>query len=117
MARTVGIGHQDFEKLRMKNNFYVDKSDFIREWWESDDDVTLITRPRRFGKTLNMSMTECFFSVKYANRSDLFEGLSIWEEKAEGAKYRNLQGTYPVISLSFAPVKGTGFYASFIYPP
>lgn len=56
MARTVGIGHQDFEKLRMKNNFYVDKSDFIREWWEADDDVTLITRPRRFGKTLNMSI-------------------------------------------------------------
>ena len=101
MARTVGIGHQDFEKLRMKNNFYVDKTSFIREWWESDDDVTLITRPRRFGKTLNMSMTECFFSVKYADRGDLFEGLKIWEDE----KFRKLQGSWPVISLSFSNVK------------
>lgn len=101
MARTVGIGIQDFEKIRKNNYFYVDKTDFIREWWESGDDVTLITRPRRFGKTLNMSMVEQFFSVNYANRSDLFEGLSIWES----AKYRELQGTYPVISLSFANVK------------
>ena len=105
MARTVGIGHQDFEKLRMKNNFYVDKSDFIREWWESDDDVTLITRPRRFGKTLNMSMTECFFSVKYANRSDLFEGLKIWENET----FRKLQGNWPVISLSFSSVKAKNY--------
>lgn len=101
MVRTVGIGHQDFEKLRMKNNFYVDKTGFIREWWESDDDVTLITRPRRFGKTLNMSMTECFFSVKYADRGDLFEGLKIWEDE----KFRKLQGSWPVISLSFSNVK------------
>ena len=107
MARTVGIGHQDFEKLRMKNNFYVDKSDFIREWWESDDDVTLITRPKRFGKTLNMSMTECFFSLKYANRGDLFEGLKIWKNE----KLRKLQGSWPVISLSFANVKA-GDYAT-----
>lgn len=101
MARTVGIGHQNFEKLRMKNNFYIDKTDFIREWWESDDEVTLITRPRRFGKTLNMSMTEQFFSIKYSGREDLFEGLSIWNKE----KYRALQGTYPVISISFANVK------------
>lgn len=66
MARTVGIGHQDFEKLRARNLFYVDKTSFIKEWWENDDDVTLIARPRRFGKTLNMSMLEKYFSVKYA---------------------------------------------------
>lgn len=101
MARTIGIGKQDFEKIRMKNNFYIDKTHFIKEWWEADDDVTLITRPRRFGKTLNMSMLEKFFSVEYAGRDDLFEGLSIWEEE----EYRKLQGTYPVISLSFANVK------------
>lgn len=105
MARTVGIGRQDFEKLRMKNNFYVDKTDFIREWWESDDDVTLITRPRRFGKTLNMSMTECFFSVKYANRDELFEGLKIWKNE----KFRKLQGNWPVISLSFSNVKAADY--------
>jgi hypothetical protein len=85
--------------------FYVDKTDFIREWWENEDCVTLITRPRRFGKTLNMSMLECFFSNKYAGRGDLFQGLSIWEDE----KYRGLQGTYPVISLSFASAKGKDY--------
>lgn len=105
MARVVGIGHQNFETVRMRNNFYVDKTHFIKEWWESDDQVTLITRPRRFGKTLNMSMTEQFFSVTYAGRSDLFEGLFIWKEE----KFRNLQGTYPVIFLSFADIKETNF--------
>ena len=105
MGRTVGIGYQDFEKLRMMNNFYIDKTHFIREWWEAGDDVTLITRPRRFGKTLNMSMLEKFFSVEYAGRSELFEGQAIWEIR----KYRELQGTYPVISLSFSDVKETTF--------
>ncbi len=103
MAKTVGIGIQDFEKLIKGNYFYVDKTDFIKEWWENGDDTTLITRPRRFGKTLNMSMLEKFFSIKYANRGDLFEGLRIWKEE----KYRQLQGTYPVISISFAKVKDT----------
>lgn len=105
MARTVGIGHQNFEELIRKNLFYVDKTDFIKEWWENDDAVTLITRPRRFGKTLNLSMLECFFSVKYAGRGDLFQKLSIWKESA----YRELQGTCPVIFLSFAEVKETSF--------
>ena len=58
MARVVGIGIQDFEKIISENLFYIDKTEFIREWWESRDSVTLITRPRRFGKTLNMSMLE-----------------------------------------------------------
>ena len=101
MARTVAIGIQSFDKVREGNYFYIDKTSFIKEWWESGDDVTLITRPRRFGKTLNMSMVEQFFSVDYAGRGDLFEGLSIWQEE----KYRKLQGTYPVISLSFANIK------------
>ena len=101
MKKKVGIGIQDFEKIRVKNCFYIDKTSFMKEWWESDDDVTLITRPRRFGKTLNMSMVETFFSVNYADRGELFEGLSIWEEE----EYRKIQGTYPVLSLSFANVK------------
>ena len=105
MARTVAIGIQSFEKVIEGNYFYVDKTEFIREWWESGDDVTLITRPRRFGKTLNMSMLEQFFSIQYKDRGDLFEGLSIWSDE----KYRKLQGTYPVISLSFARVKETDF--------
>ena len=106
MARKVGIGHQNFEDIIKTNNFYVDKTMFLKEWWENNDVVTLIMRPRRFGKTLNMSMTEQFFSVEYAGRGDLFEGLSIWEEE----EYRRLQGTYPVISLSFANVKETNYH-------
>ncbi len=105
MARTVGIGIQDFGKIIENGYFYVDKTPFIKEWWESGDEVTLITRPRRFGKTLTMSMTEKFFSVKYAGKGDLFEGLAIWQEE----KFRALQGTYPVISLSFANIKETTY--------
>ncbi len=105
MARVISIGRQDFEKMRERNNFYVDKTHFIKEWWEGDDEVTLIARPRRFGKTLNMSMMEKFFSTDYKDRGDLFEGLSIWEEE----KFRELQGNYPVIFLSFAGVKECSF--------
>ena len=105
MANNIGIGIQDFIELRENKKFYIDKTSFIKEWWERGDSVTLITRPRRFGKTLNMSMVEEFFSVDYAGRGDLFEGLSIWEEE----KYRELQGTYPVISLSFARIKETDY--------
>lgn len=101
MGRTVGIGIQDFEDIITRKCFYVDKTSFIKEWWESEDDVTLIARPRRFGKTLNMSMLNRFFSVEYAGKGEVFEGLSIWQEE----KYRKLQGTYPVINLSFANVK------------
>lgn len=108
MARTISIGCQDFETIRKNNYFYIDKTSFLREWWDSGDSVTLITRPRRFGKTLNMSMTEQFFSVKYAGRGDLFEGLSVWEEE----KYREIQGTYPVISLSFANIKELNYTAA-----
>ncbi len=108
MVKTVAIGVQEFSEVIEKNCFYVDKTFFIKEWWESMDSVTLITRPRRFGKTLNMSMVECFFSPKYADRGDLFEGLSIWQEES----YQNLQGTYPVISLSFSKIKETNFEAT-----
>ncbi|MDD6629061.1 MAG: AAA family ATPase [Lachnospiraceae bacterium] len=108
MGRTVGIGIQDFEKIRKNNYFYIDKTHFIKEWWESGDDVTLITRPRRFGKTLTVSMLDYFFSVRNAGKKSLFEGLSIWQEE----KYRELQGTYPVISLSFANIKETNFVSA-----
>ena len=101
MKKAISIGIQGFSDLREQDCFFVDKTNFIKEWWENRDVVTLITRPRRFGKTLNMSMLDCFFSNKYANRADLFEGLSIWQNET----YRKLQGTYPVIFLSFAAVK------------
>jgi uncharacterized protein YfbU (UPF0304 family) len=105
MSRTVAIGIQDFGKIIEGNYFYVDKTHFIKEWWESGDEVTLITRPRRFGKTLNMSMVERFFSIDYANQWKIFENLSIGKEE----KYKELQGSYPVISLSFANIKGSNF--------
>ncbi len=95
------LGYQDYEEVITEDIFYIDKTGFIREWWEYGDKVTLITRPRRFGKTLNMSTVECFFSNQYAGRGDLFEGKDIWREE----KYRQLQGTFPVIFLSFASVK------------
>mgnify|MGYP002609642613 CR=1 FL=1 len=98
---TVSIGNQGFDDIRENKYFYIDKTGLIKEWWSSGDAVTLITRPRRFGKTLNMSMLNCFFSNRYADRGDLFEGLSVWEDE----NYRQLQGTYPVIFLSFADVK------------
>ena len=101
MARTVAIGVQDFATLIERNCFYIDKTGFIKEWWENTDSTTLIARPRRFGKTLNMSMLDYFFSLKHADKKELFEGLAIWQEE----KYRKLQGTYPVINLTFARVK------------
>lgn len=108
MARVISIGNQDFETIRRENYFYIDKTNFIREWWESGDSVTLITRPRRFGKTLNMSMLDKFFSVNYADRGDLFEGLSVWENE----KFRGLQGTYPVLFISFAGIKENSYEGS-----
>ena len=105
IPRTIGIGNQDFETIRSRGDFYIDKTDFIREWWESRDSVTLISRPRRFGKTLNMSMMEKFFSLRYEGRGELFEGLSIWQHE----EYRALQGSYPVLFLSFAVVKENTF--------
>jgi len=99
--KVVAIGKQAFDSVIENDCFYIDKTSFIKEWWENKDDVTLITRPRRFGKTLNMSMLECFFSNKYKDRGDLFEGLDIWKDE----KYRKLQGTYPLIFLSFAKIK------------
>ncbi len=104
MARTVGIGLQSFEKIREQNLFYVDKTMFIKEWWEAKDDVTLITRPRRFGKTLTLSMMETFFSVNYAEKN-LFKGTKIGEDR----EYQEIQGTYPVIFLSFSDVKEMNF--------
>ena len=105
MKSVISIGNQDFISIRKNNCFYIDKTDFIREWWENQDSVTLITRPRRFGKTLNMSMTEYFFSVNYSDMGQYFKALSIWKEE----RFREIQGTYPVISLSFADIKATTY--------
>ena len=104
MAKTVSIGLQDFGKIQDLNTFYIDKTKFIKEWWEAKDDVTLITRPRRFGKTLTMSMVEQFFSVEYAENI-WFEQFSIWKEE----EFRKLQGTYPVLFISFSDMKENSY--------
>ena len=111
MKQTFGMGYQSFREIRTENIFYIDKTGFIKEWWEYADKVTLITRPRRFGKTLNLSTLECFFSNQYADRGDLFEGLSIWNEKEPNGeyKYRQLQGTFPTIFFSFARIKSAKY--------
>ena len=105
MKQVISIGNQNFISFRKHDYFYIYKTSFIKEWWESTDVVTLVTRPRRFGKTLNLSIIESFFFFLFKCRSDLFKGLSIWKEE----KYQKLQGTYPVIFLSFAEIKNTNF--------
>ena len=103
--QTISLGNTAFASIREANSFYIDKTDFIRQWWKSQDVATLITRPRRFGKSLNLNMLECFFSEKYRGEGELFRGLSIWNHE----KYREIQGTYPVIFFSFADIKGQAF--------
>lgn len=105
MPRVIPTGVQSYSELKENNYFLIDKTMFIKDWWESGDAVTLITRPRRFGKTLNMDMLNCFFSMDYADRTDLFEGMKIWKDE----KYHELQGNYPVIYLSFAGIKDGNF--------
>jgi hypothetical protein len=105
MPKPIAIGSQSFSNIIEENCFFVDKTLFIKDWWENKDSVTLITRPRRFGKTLNLDMMNCFFSTEYENRADLFENLKIWEHE----EYREMQGKYPVIFLSFAGIKEQNF--------
>lgn len=101
-ARQVALGVQNFVALRQWNCFYVDKTDFIRQWWQAQDEVTVIMRPRRFGKTLNMSMVNAFFSLEYKEQGQEFFGdLAVWQDE----EMRQLQGSYPVIFLSFASLK------------
>ena len=103
--REISIGNQDFKTIIENNYFYQDKTLFIKEWWESGDVVTLITRPRRFGKTLNMSMLDYFFSNSNEDTKRLFENLAIWKFK----DYQKLHGQYPTIFISFASVKGNTY--------
>ena len=106
MARAIAVGEQDFVKIRENDYFYIDKTGFITDWWRGADNTTAVMRPRRFGKTLNMSMMRAFFSVEYQGRgAELFGGLKVWQDEA----MRKLQGTYPVIFISFAVVKADNY--------
>ncbi|MBR6466689.1 MAG: AAA family ATPase, partial [Desulfovibrio sp.] len=105
MARKVSTGIDTFSELREYNIFYIDKTHFIKDWWEQNDKVTLITRPRRFGKTLMLDTVRTFFSTEYRDRLDLFDGLFISSDK----KLCSIQGKIPVIFLSFSDIKSTTF--------
>ena len=101
----ISTGNQNFSEIIRNGYFYVDKTEFIKKWWESADIVTLITRPRRFGKTLNLNRLDYFFSNKYEGDDNLFKSLNIWKYR----NYHNLMHTYPTLLISFAAVKGTNY--------
>lgn len=100
----IPVGVEDFEKLRTENYYYVDKTAMIRDLLYNRGEVNLFTRPRRFGKTLNMSMLKCFFEI--GTDPTLFEGLEISKEEELCAKY---QGQYPVVSVSLKGIEGADF--------
>ncbi len=95
------LGVSDFRKLRERNDYYMDKSDFIDEIIESSAEVILLPRPRRFGKTLNMSMLHFFFEKCDEDRAYLFDGLRIMDHEC----FKKHQGQYPVIWLTFKDLK------------
>ncbi len=105
MLKTVGLGIQDYEKVIEQNNFYIDKTNFIPEWWRSNDDITLITRPRRFGKTLMLSTVEKFFSIRQGNNEELFKGLNV----SKDTEMMKECGKWPVLFVSFAAIKADNF--------
>lgn len=108
MCGKMPVGIDDFGKIREKDYYFVDKTDFIRQLIDGHSDVTLITRPRRFGKTLTLSMLEWFFSIEKSNLAKpLFTGLAI--EKA-GSSYMQEQGRYPVIFLSLKDIKNPSWH-------
>lgn len=98
---------QPFENIISQNLFYVDKTAFIKTWFEDAYFVILITRPRRSGKTMTLDMMRCFFSTEYQGRSDLFQGLEI----ARSPEMMAIQGTVPTISLTLGGIKATSFEA------
>ena len=110
MLKTVGLGLQDYEKVIEENNFYIDKTRFISEWWKSNDEVTLITRPRRFGKTLMLSTVEKFFSIRQGNNVDLFKGLNV----SDDTEMMEECGKWPVLFVSFAAIKSDNFKSALV---
>ena len=102
----IGIGESDFKMLRIKDYYFIDKSLFIKDVIDNSNKVTLITRPRRFGKTLNMSMLRYFLDCTQKDSKELFEGLKIMEQ---GEEYTSKLGTYPCIYLTLKDVRGTSY--------
>ena len=104
----IGIGVSDFKMLIRKDNYFIDKSLFIKDIIDNQSGVALITRPRRFGKTLNMSMLKYYFDCTCKDSREIFEGLKIMEQ---GEKYTEKLGYYPVIYITLKDVQGEDFDA------
>ena len=93
----IGIGQSNFKILRIKNNYYIDKTKYIKDVIDNESSVLLITRPRRFGKTLNMSMLRYYFDCTKKDSKELFKGLKIMEQEE---KYTSKLGYYPCINVT-----------------
>ena len=102
----IGIGTSDFKKLRLKQDYYIDKSMYIKDIIDNRSEVILVTRPRRFGKTLNMSMLRYYFDQDVKDAKELFEGLKIMEQ---GEKYTSKLGAYPCIYLTLKDVNDVNY--------
>ena len=102
----IGLGESDFKWLRVRDNYYIDKTLFIKHIIDNESRVALITRPRRFGKTLNMSTLRYFFDCNKKDTKQLFEGLKIMEQ---GEKYTSKLGAYPCIYLTFKDVSDSNY--------
>ena len=97
VSNGIGIGESDFKSLRIKNYYYIDKTMYIKDIIDNSSKVVLVTRPRRFGKTLNMSMLKYYFDCRQKDNRKLFNGLKIMEQEE---KYTSKLGAYPVIYLT-----------------
>ncbi len=102
----IGIGTSDFKKMRVKDNYYIDKTMYIRNIIDNKSEIILITRPRRFGKTLNMSMLKYYFDCKTTDNKELFQGLKIMEQ---GEQYTSKLGYYPVIYITLKDVQDSNY--------
>src|SRR5436190_12542684 len=108
--RSLPIGVDDYKKLIDAGSTYVDKTLLIKEFWQDGAEVILAPRPRRFGKTLNLSMLKYFFEKTDQNNANLFENTNIWNDP----EFRALQGQYPVIFLTFKSIKADSWELAYI---
>ena len=110
MAQKLAVGGEDFVALRKADSYYVDKTELLYELVETNNSVTLFTRPRRFGKTLILKMMECLFSVSMGSSRELFEGIAVRNHGEFCAEYMN---QYPVVYISLKDVEGRTFEVAY----
>ena len=102
----IGIGESDFKGLRIRDNYYIDKSMYIKHIIDNGSRVILVTRPRRFGKTLNMSMLKYYFDINCKDSKEIFKGLKILDQEE---KYTSKMNYYPCIYITLKDVVGKNF--------